>query len=272
MSRRALNLSETGDESCNFCGELVRVEVLDYFAEDRSFTLDTCCGELHEFAVTHLPNLSRKEFATWFESSCGVGVRQIITQETPTWCVDTGLSFCPVTWQEAKAFVSQHHRNNAAPQGWKFGHGLRSCGELVAVVTAGRPVAPNIDHRKVIEVTRLCVKDLFPRKLGWNACTMLYGWVFREAERKGYQKVVTYTHLHESGVSLRAAGFFEDGLTAGGSWHRANRPRPNAPEPSKKRRWIRDLIKSDAAPPRQLALFPKLQKECSDTYLERLAS
>jgi hypothetical protein len=249
------------DSPCSFCGEPALLEVLEYYPEDRSFTLDTCCEAMNEYALSELPSLSRKELSAWFESATGVAIRQIIMVDTPTWCVDEGLTFCPVTWQEAKNFVADHHRNNDAPQGWKFGHGLRSSGELVAVVIAGRPVAPNIDHRKVIEVTRLCVKELFPNKLGWNACSMLYGYVFREAKRKGYERVLTYTHPSESGDSLRAAGFVEDGFTSGGTWHRASRPRPNAPKPSRKKRWVKDLLKTAVSRPTQLMLYKSPSNE-----------
>jgi hypothetical protein len=249
------------DSPCSFCGEPAFLEVLEYYPADRSFTLDTCCEAMNNYALSELPYLSRKELAAWFESTTGVTVRQIITEDTPTWCVDEGLTFCPVTWQEAKSFVAEHHRNNGAPQGWKFGQGLRSAGELIAVVIAGRPVAPNVDHRKVIEVTRLCVKDLFPHRLGWNACSMLYGYVFREAKRKGYERVITYTHPRESGDSLRSAGFVEDGLTSGGSWHRASRPRPNAPAPSRKKRWVKELLKTAVPRPTQLMLYTNSSTE-----------
>jgi hypothetical protein len=257
---------------CELCGEAAVLEVLEYYPEDCTFTLDTCCEAMNDWAVVELPRLSRKQLATWFELSTGIKTRQIITEEAPSWCVDPGLSFSPVDWKDAKAFVAEHHRNNAPPPGWRFGQGLRSSGELVAVVIAGRPVAPKIDHRKVIEVTRLCVKDLFPRRLGWNACSMLYGYVFQEARRRGYEKVISYTHPGESGASLRAAGFVEEGLTSGGSWHRASRPRPNAPKPSKKRRWAKYLLKTSVPMPAQLKLFPISRDEREDYSPRQLAA
>jgi hypothetical protein len=67
-----------------------------------------------------------------------IKARQIITDDKPTRYVDLGREFCAVTRQETKAFVAEHHRHNAAPRAWKFGQGLLSSGELVAVVIAGR--------------------------------------------------------------------------------------------------------------------------------------
>ena len=230
-------------DSCLFCGEPALVEVLEYWAEDRSFLLDTCCESMHAFAIEALPTLDRRQRNEWFALSTGERIRQIITSshECPTWTVDQGLSLCDVEWAGAKEFVRAHHRHNSPPAGWKYGAGLTSGAELVAVMMAGRPCARNIDPRKVIKVTRICVKDLIPRELGWNACSMLYGRARKEARRRDYEHVITYTRLDEPGTSPLAAGFTRDGLTKGGSWHRKSRPRPNAPEPCIKQRWRREL-------------------------------
>lgn len=146
---------------CFFCGESAFVDVLEYWAEDRSFQLDTCCEAMHDHAVRVLPLMERRELNAWFLASTGCQIRQIITSdECPSWTVDPGLTLCDVEWAVAREFVRTHHRHNAPPPGWKFGAGLTSGSELVAVMMAGRPVAPNIDHRTVIEITRVCVKDL----------------------------------------------------------------------------------------------------------------
>jgi len=231
------------------------VDVLEYFPEDRSFLLDTCCEPMHDQAVSVLPMMERRALNAWFRASTGVQLRQIITSdECFSWTTDPGLEFCDVEWSVAREFVRTHHRHNAPPPGWKFGKGLMSGTELVAVMMAGRPVAPNIDHRTVIEITRVCVKDLHPRDLGWNACSMLYGFACQEAKRRGYHRAITYTRPDEPGTSLRAAGFIRNGLTKGGSWHRKNRPRPNAPDPCPKQRWLRELGPAATRLPLQLEL------------------
>ena len=241
--------------TCSYCGEEYFVDVLEWFREDRSFILDCCCEAMQEEALAFLPLLSRKELALWFQASTGAKVRQIITGNTDTWCVDEGLELCPVTWQQAKAFIAEHHRHSEAPQGWKFGRGLRSGGELVGVLTAGRPVARNLDPRVWLEVTRVCIKDLHPHQLAWNGCSMLYSYALRQAQERGFRHVISYTHLHEAGTSLIAAGFAEAGITSGGSWHRDSRPRPNAPQTCKKRRWTVDLHNRSVVVPRQLSLY-----------------
>lgn len=240
---------------CSFCGEEAQLDVLEYFPDERAFILDACCEAMQNQALSMLPLLSRKELCAWFEASTGVRIRQIITADTDNWCVDEGLTLCSVTWQEAKSFIAAHHRHNVVPQGWKFGKGLLSGVEPVGVVTAGNPVAPNLNPKVWLEVTRVCIKDLHPHALGWNGCSQLYGHYLKQARKMGYKHVISYTHLHESGTSLLAAGFSEAGITAGGSWHRANRPRPNAPSSSKKRRWTVDLYNRGVITPRQLSLY-----------------
>jgi hypothetical protein len=149
----------TENEVCEYCDEPASIEVLEYFSEERSFLLDCCCEAMHEIAVSILPTLDRRELCAWFESFTGFRLRQLILDsESPTWTVDPNLEFYDVTWPEARDFIALHHRENKVPQGWKFGAGLKSSSEFVAVMIAGRPVARNIDPRKVVEITRVCVK------------------------------------------------------------------------------------------------------------------
>lgn len=49
--------------------------------------------------------------------------------------------------------------------------------------------------------------------------------------------MVTYTHCDESGVSLKAAGWIDGGLTDGGEWDRPSRPRLPGVDSEPKRRW-----------------------------------
>lgn len=240
---------------CCFCGQAERLDVLELY-DDGSILLDTCCEAMHEWAMESLPQLGRRELCDWFEASTGFRARQLIADsECPSWVVDPGLGFCHIDWPTAREFVNQHHRENSAPPGWKFGIGLRSGSELVAVMIAGRPLSRAYDHRKIVEITRVCVKDLFPRALGWNACSMLYGYACREARRRGFRCALTYTRLNEPGTSLIAAGFVCAGITKGGSWNRNRRPRPNAPAATRKCRWWRALGAGAAQLPHQTVLF-----------------
>ena len=59
-----------------------------------------------------------------------------------------------------------------------------------------------------------------------NANSKLYGAAVRACKSMGYLKVLTYTLPSESGSSLRAVGFVNDGLTQDmAGWDRPNRSR-----------------------------------------------
>ncbi len=243
-------------ENCPFCGEPALVDVLEYWPEEMSFEIETCCEQMHSFAVGELGALDARELGKRFTAASGFYARQIVT-DGPTWAVDPGLELAEVAWGEARDFVRAHHRHNSAPPGWKFGQAVYQAGLLIGVMMAGRPVARALDPDRFLEVTRVCVRDLDPPRLAWNACSMLYGYACREAGKRGYATVISYTRPGESGASLRAAGFVPDGPTSGGSWHRVRRPRPNAPRQCPKLRWRREL-KPDPQEPLQLCLFSRL--------------
>jgi len=112
------------------------------------------------------------------------------------------LQLVPITFRQASAFVTLHHRTHRSPVGMKFAVGAAtSDGELVGVLIASRPVARHFDDGRTIEVTRSCTDGTR------NANSILYGAAARAAFALGYTRIVTYTQAGESGVSLRAAGW-----------------------------------------------------------------
>lgn len=128
--------------------------------------------------------------------------------------------------------------------GWKFGGGIRNGSELIGVVTVGRPVARAYDARKyIIEVNRLCVRRDIPSGLAWNACSMAYGYAAREAKKRGYALIVTYTLESEDATTLKAAGWTFDGITRGGSRSCPSRPRVDKTSTERKVRWKKVLRK-----------------------------
>ena len=151
----------------------------------------------------------------------------------------------PVTLAEARRYVAEHHRYNEPPRGHKFSIGLQNGRGLVGVVIASRPVARGLDDGRTIEIIRLTtVGDR-------NACSRLYAAACRAAAAMGYLRAVTYTLDTEAGSSVKAAGFHEDGRTAGGEWtpkegvwRQAEHPRmfdpPKMPT-QPKIRWLREL-------------------------------
>jgi hypothetical protein len=150
----------------------------------------------------------------------------------------------PVTRDEARRFVAEHHRHAGPPVGDVFRVGLEVDGELVGVAIAGRPIARLIDDGVTLEITRVCVRDDVP-----NGCSRLYAAVCRAAAALGYLRVYTYTLEAERGSSVRAAGFVLDrDVAARKTWAHSRRPRHDlnlfgeaARDVGPKRRWVRDL-------------------------------
>lgn len=132
------------------------------------------------------------------------------------------LELVPVTKTEARAFVEAHHRHNEAPSPAQvsIAVGLEMDGKLVAVATAGYPVARALNDGRTWEVNRVCVHD----DLAKNANSILYGAIGRAAKALGFRRLVTYTLTSESGVSLRAAGFGEGIPIGRNTWVRPNQP------------------------------------------------
>lgn len=140
------------------------------------------------------------------------------------------LTLIPLTLAQANEFVEKHHRHHQRVQGHKFSIGCESCGELVGVVIAGRPVSRYLDDGFTLEVTRLCTLG------GRNVCSFLYAAAARAAKAMGYRKIITYTLDTENGASIRAAGWTCAGLAGGKHWTGTRKPKvPQAPEQMKYR-------------------------------------
>lgn len=226
--------------TCPWCGELEELEVLEAWLEDRAFVLSTCCEARHDEALEWLRTAPRKELAAFLAGELGVPVRSLVELDARAQ-LDYGLRVGPVDLKTAKAFVRQHHGHCSNPPcSWRWGHGLYNGHELLAVAMVGRPVARKIDHRQVVEVNRLCVRRDRGR-LGWNACSMLYGEAAREARRRGFSRVITYTLATEPADTLKAAGWTQDAVTKGGSWNRPSRARTDKAPTGLKVRWAREL-------------------------------
>ena len=127
---------------------------------------------------------------------------------------EAAMRLVPLTQRETAAFIAQHHRHNGVPRGDVIRVGLEQDGELVAVATAGRPVAAALQDGVSLEVTRVCVNGAGHG----NACSMLYGAIGRAAKALDYRRLYTYTLASEPGTSPTAAGFSRDGELAERNW------------------------------------------------------
>lgn len=126
----------------------------------------------------------------------------------------------PISLDTARTFVRAWHRHSKPPQGHLFSLGLFGDDlTLHGVAIVGRPVAKALQSRGWAEVTRLCTDGTR------NACSRLYGAACREARRRGYPVVCTYTRADETGTSLRAAGFVAAARVRGRQWDTPTRRR-----------------------------------------------
>ena len=227
-------------EICFSCGEPARFEIAELCLETREAFLDACCGDNLDGWLDAIRSSSAKQRAEWMLLQAGVAVRDIIVHKGSLgWTLDYGLRLGEISFAEAREFIRIHHRHCDPPVGWKFGAAIFNGPELVGVMTVGRPVAAALARQGCIEINRVCVQDRRPSDLVRNACSMLYGYACREAFRRGYQRVITYTLETEKGTSLRAAGFRPVAKSRGGSWHRESRPRSDKTSTVPKVRWER---------------------------------
>lgn len=141
------------------------------------------------------------------------------------------LDLVPVTYDDACAFISQHHSHHDPPQGWKYGVAVARDDEVVGVATVGRPVARALDDGWTLEVTRCCTDGTK------NVASKLYAACWRAAKAMGYKRLITYTLAEEDGASLRATRFEVVGEAGGGSWNRNGRPRVDKHPTGQKRLW-----------------------------------
>ncbi len=141
------------------------------------------------------------------------------------------LELVPITFEDAKAFIEQHHRHHLPPRFWKFGIGVALGERLVGVVTVGRPVARFLDDGWTLEVNRCCT-DGTP-----HAASNLYAAAWRAARAMGYRRLITYTLVEEPGTSLRAAGWRTVYQTRGDTWNRRNRARLDVQPTGPKTLW-----------------------------------
>lgn len=162
----------------------------------------------------------------------------------PANAVELHLRPWTVKRSAALNFVRDVHRRLPKIQGAMWCISARHGASIVGVALVGHPsqeqTTDEYDHLRVL---RVAVKEGYP-----NACSMLYAACWRAAKAMGVDSMDTFTHLDEPGTSLRAAGWIEDGTTAGGEYSRPSRARAPQVDAAPKRRWW--APGSAKAPPR----------------------
>lgn len=235
--------------TCLFCGEPELVELFEVWGHE--FQIETCCEGMHEAVCREMSDDPDYAKALLTE----LGAEQIIggkLRRVPDaggqLILDCKLEVDGIEQAQAKAFVHAHHEHCPPPAGWRYGAGIWNGRHLMGVVMVGRPVARLLDHTKIVEVNRLCIRRDLPRQLRWNACSQFYGWSAREAEKRGFEKIITYIMEDEDGTTLKAAGWTCEGPAGGGSWNRKDRPRADRAPTIRKVRWSRTLAPRVAQP------------------------
>ena len=145
------------------------------------------------------------------------------------------MNAVPLELSQANAFVDSLHRHHDPVHRDKFRVGAWHDGKLVGVVQIGRPVSRMLDDGKTVEVVRLCTDGTK------DVCSFLYAKAARIAKEMGYDRIITYILETESGVSLRACGWMEDGITSGGHWSRPSRKRSTTAPTVPKKRYVKYL-------------------------------
>lgn len=229
------------DRICCYCGETERLEVLELWIEDRAFTIDTCCERSYWLWLYEMEHWDRAEWKAFLAEEAGIAVRSVGGPSSSSGrTLDYGLEFDEIRLADAKDFILEHHRHNRPPVSWRWGHAVRNGAELVGVAMVGRPVARRIDHTKVVEVNRVCTAHEVS-EVTWNACSMLYAAAAKEAKRRGFEKIITYTLEEETGSALKAVGWTPVAKTKGGSWNRPSRARTDTAPTCRKVRWEKEL-------------------------------
>jgi len=129
------------------------------------------------------------------------------------------LHACPMTRDQANAYIVAHHRHHGRVTGHRFIIGAELGGALVGVVVGGRPRARLVEQYRHVEVSRLCSAGAD------NVCSFLYSRAARVAREMGFASVFTAILASETGGSLRAAGWMYAYTTRGGSQDRPSRRR-----------------------------------------------
>ncbi len=233
--------NDSSAPTCLFCGQSEHADIFEVWGHE--FMIQTCCEALHEQIATEMnddPDWARDFVRSLgMEDICGHKLRRIADDGGCGLVLDWQLRFKSIPFGAVRRFIARHHDHCGVPVTWRFHNAVFNGPTLVGVAVVGNPVAPGLMGRGILEVNRLCVRRDTPDALRWNAASMLYGWCAREAQHRGWQKIITYTRSDEAGTSLQAAGWKRESTVRGRGWHSSRRRRSNRNGWIDKVRWSR---------------------------------
>ena len=105
------------------------------------------------------------------------------------------LRTVPVTFTQAREFITDWHRHHRPPVGHKYSIGVADRDVLVGVAIVSRPVARLLDDGHTLEVARVCTDGTR------NACSLLYAAAWQAAKALGYRRLVTSSAMWLSSVA-----------------------------------------------------------------------
>ncbi|MDE1905142.1 MAG: hypothetical protein KGH75_01645 [Rhodospirillales bacterium] len=229
--------------SCLFCGQPERLQIHEIWGHE--FMFETCCEGLHEqvaFDMANDPSWARELLCRLdIEPLTGLRLRRVADDGCAGLLLDWRLQLGDVERHRVRGFIARHHAHCSPPTAWRFHGAVFNGRTLIGMAVVGNPVARALMGRGIVEVNRLCIRRDTPAALRWNAASMLYGWSAREAERRGFTKIITYTRFDEPGTSLAASGWVKEAVTRGRGWHSPTRARSNSNGWIDKIRWSRSL-------------------------------
>ncbi len=228
---------------CLFCGQPEEAGLFEIW--NHEFMLRTCCEALHE-QITQEMNIDpgwARDFLRklGIEQLCNENLRRVSDDDACGLILDWQLRLKIPSHATVRNFVARHHAHCDVPTAWRFHNAVYNGTTLIGVAVVGNPVARAYMGRGILEVKRLCIRRDTPSALRWNAASMLYGWCAREAELRGWRKIITYTRADEPGTSLKGAGWTREGRVRGRGWHGSGRARSNRNGWIDKIRWSRSL-------------------------------
>ncbi|MEK3992787.1 XF1762 family protein [Robertmurraya sp. FSL R5-0851] len=170
-------------------------------------------------------------FLDWYQRD--IPLERLLLEEPKPLMLET----VPLSFKQACEFINTHHRHHQAPQGHRFSVGLSDGKDLVGVAIAGNPVNRYLDDSRTLEITRCCMKSSIYK----NGVSKLLSAVYQAGKALGYKRIISYTLEEETGISLKASGFYLDGISEGGSWNCRSRKRTDKAPTGPKKRWVKKI-------------------------------
>jgi hypothetical protein len=168
---------EPTPEACPWCGQPWYVELLEYWPEDRAFTIDACCEGTYNEAVDSMRRWTPADWQEWFASEAGAYVRSAGTHLDGQhhFTLDFGVHLVPtttfrevdagrrplgaLTYAEVREYVRRYHRHEpgTAPACyWAYAiyNGAPGPGPAYGRWTQGRVVGASWEPPRIVPEVR----------------------------------------------------------------------------------------------------------------------